>query len=161
VGYSWAYPKDCPHNLDCEHDYTLALERAKREGKPLFIDFTGYACVNCRKMEEQVWVKEEVLSRLREKFVVVSLYVDDRKELPEDLKEVYTSQVTNKKRKIETYGDRWSTLQIETFNNNSQPWYCIVTPEEELLNKPTGYTPDVDAYVQWLDCGIEAFESRK
>lgn len=161
VGYSWAYPKDCPHNLDCEHDYSLALERAKREGKPLFIDFTGYACVNCRKMEEQVWVKEEVLSRLREKFVVVSLYVDDRKELPEDLKEVYTSQVTNKKRKIETYGDRWSTLQIETFNNNSQPWYCIVTPEEELLNKPTGYTPDVDAYVQWLDCGIEAFESRK
>jgi thiol:disulfide interchange protein DsbD len=161
VGYSWTYKKDCPHNLDCEHDYLAALERAKREGKPLFLDFTGYACVNCRKMEEHVWIKPEVLSKLEKDFIVVSLYVDDRKELPAELQEVYTSMKTGKTKEIKTYGDRWSAFQIETFNSNSQPWYCIVSPEEKLLNKPVGYTPDVEEYVKWLDCGVKAFESQK
>lgn len=158
VGYSWMYPKDCPHNIDCEHDYQVALERSKREGKPLFIDFTGYACVNCRKMEEHVWIEPEVLRLLQEEFIVVSLYVDDRKELPEELRETYVSQRTGKLKEVKTYGDRWSVFQTETFNNNSQPLYCIVSPDEVLMNKPAPYTPDKEEYKQWMECGLQAFK---
>jgi thiol:disulfide interchange protein len=158
TGYSWFYPIECPHNLDCEHDYTVALERAKKENKPLFIDFTGYACVNCRKMEENVWVKPEILDKLKNDVIVVSLYVDDGKELPEELKEQYTSAVTGKTKSIETYGDRWATLQVETFVNNSQPWYAIVSPDEKLLTPPVGYTPDAKAYDDWIQCGLNTFE---
>ncbi len=158
VGYSWIYPKDCPHNIDCEHDYQVALERSKKEGKPLFIDFTGYACVNCRKMEEHVWIEPVVLRLLQEEFIVVSLYVDDRKELPAELQETYLSQRTGKLKEVKTYGDRWSVFQTETFNNNSQPLYCIVSPDEILMNKPAPYTPDKEEYLQWMECGLQAFK---
>lgn len=162
VVYSILHPKDCPHNLDCEHDYAVALERAKQEGKPLFIDFTGYACVNCRKMEEHVWIKPEVLSKLSKDFIVVSLYVDDRKELPAELQETYEYEVNGVKRtkEIKTYGDRWAAFQIATFNSNAQPLYAIVSPEEELMNTPVGYTPDVDEYMTWLNCGLNAYKQK-
>ncbi|MCC6600141.1 MAG: thioredoxin family protein [Crocinitomicaceae bacterium] len=156
VGYSWVYPKDCPHNLDCEHDYDLALERSKRENKPLFVDFTGYACVNCRKMEEHIWIEPDVLEILSRDFIVVSLYVDDKKELPEELQEKYTSMRTGATKNIRTYGDKWAAFQIETFNRNSQPLYCILTPDEKLVNKPAGFTSDKDEYKQWLVCGRDA-----
>jgi thiol:disulfide interchange protein len=161
VGYSWLYPKECPHNLDCEHDYQLALERAKRENKPLFVDFTGYACVNCRKMEEHVWIKPEILDILREKYIVVSLYVDDRKELPAELRESFFSQKANRTTDVVTYGDRWAALQVESFNSNSQPLYCLLTPDEKLLKDPVGYTPDSYKYKEWLECGLSGFETWK
>lgn len=161
VGYSWIYPNECPNNLSCEKDYMEALARAKRENKPIMTDFTGYACVNCRKMEEHVWSRKDIFDLLNEKFIVVSLYVDDNeKELPDDdpAKGIFTSTKTNKARDIQTYGDKWSALQIETYTNNSQPWYCLVGPDETLLNVPRGYTPDADEYKAWLECGLEAFE---
>jgi thiol:disulfide interchange protein DsbD len=110
TGYSYAYPSDCPHGLLCEHDYNTALERARREGKPLFVDFTGYACVNCRKMEEHVW--PEVLDLLQNEFIVVSLYVDDKKELPADMKENIVTKWAGIEKEIETYGDLWSAFEI-------------------------------------------------
>lgn len=160
VGYSWAFPKHCPHNLDCEHDYSLALERAQREGKPIFVDFTGYACVNCRKMEEHVWIKPEVLELLSKDFIVVSLYVDDREELPAELQETYTYTVNGveKQKQIKTVGDRWAAFQIATFNSNAQPLYAIVSPDQKLLNTPVGYTPDSGEYVAWLKTGLEGMK---
>jgi thiol:disulfide interchange protein DsbD len=109
-------------------------------------------------MEENVWVKPEILDKLKNDVIVVSLYVDDGKELPEELKEQYTSAVTGKTKSIETYGDRWATLQVETFVNNSQPWYAIVSPDEKLLTPPVGYTPDAKAYDDWIQCGLNTFE---
>lgn len=163
VGYSWRFPKHCPHNLDCEHDYLLALERAQNENKPMLIDFTGYACVNCRKMEEHVWVKQEVLELLSKEFIVVSLYVDDREELPAELQETYTYTVNGmeKKKQIKTVGDRWAAFEIATFNSNAQPLYAIVSPDQKLLNSPMGYTPDVAKYYSWLKCGLDTFRSQK
>lgn len=158
TGYSWIYPISCPHNLDCEHDYIAGLERAKRENKPIFLDFTGYACVNCRKMEENVWIDPEIIDKLRNEVIVVSLYVDDGKELPEELKEKYTSLVTGKTRNIKTYGDRWATFQIETFVNNSQPWYVMLSPDEKILTPGVGYTPNAAEYNAWLQCGLNTFK---
>ena len=113
------------------------------------IDFTGHACVNCRKMEEQVWPKGAVNDRLQNDFVLISLYVDEKIELPEEQK---TDRIRN-------YGQKWATFQAEYFNNNSQPYYVLLSPDGKLLNNPVGYTPDVEAYEAFLDCGLEAFES--
>ena len=161
-GYSWIYPSDCPHGLICEHDYNVALERARKEGKPLFVDFTGYACVNCRKMEEHVWPK--ALDLLQDKFVVVSLYVDDKQELPAEMKETIVTQWAGIEKEIVTYGDLWSAFEIETFNNNSQPLYAIIDPmtegNEELMNQPVGYTPDEKEFRAWLEEGLQAFNKK-
>lgn len=158
AGYSWIYPNECPLNLNCFHDYDEGLAYAKKTNKPIMIDFTGYACVNCRKMEEHVWSKPNIFKLLNEDYVLISLYVDDRKELPDSLKEVYeTSQ--GRKKKIETYGDKWATFQTETFANNSQPWYVLLSPDEKLLNKPQGNTPNVDEYHEFLQCGLDGFKS--
>jgi thiol:disulfide interchange protein DsbD len=161
-GYSWIYPSDCPHGLICEHDYNVALQRARKEGKPLFVDFTGYACVNCRKMEEHVWPK--ALDLLQDKFVVVSLYVDDKQELPSEMKETIVTQWAGIEKEIVTYGDLWSAFEIETFNNNSQPLYAIIDPmtegNEELMNQPVGYTPDDKEFRAWLEEGLQAFNNK-
>jgi thiol:disulfide interchange protein DsbD len=162
TGYSYAYPSDCPHGLLCEHDYTVALERARREGKPLFVDFTGYACVNCRKMEEHVW--PEVLDLLQNEFIVVSLYVDDKKELPADLKETVVTKWAGIEKEIETYGDLWSAFEIETFNNNSQPMYAIIDPmtegREELMNQVKSGIVETSEFKAWLEEGLQAFNNK-
>jgi thioredoxin-related protein len=139
----------------------MALARAKAENKPLFIDFTGYACVNCRKMEEHVWPEEGIINLLDEEYIVVSLYVDDKKELPKELQEIIVSQKTGKTKNIESYGDKWSAFQIETYEVNSQPYYALVSPDEFLLNTPVPYTPDADQYRSWLECGIDAWNKTK
>lgn len=136
------------------NDYEAALARAKAENKPLMIDYTGWACVNCRKMEENVWPDDEIKRKLAEDFIVVSLYVDDKKELPES--EQYVSDFSGKK--IKTLGNKLSDMQAKYFNSNTQPYYVLISPNEELLNKPTGYTPDVKEYKRFLDCGLEAFK---
>jgi thiol:disulfide interchange protein DsbD len=151
---------NCPLDINCFKDYEEGLAYAKANNKPIMIDFTGWACVNCRRMEENVWVKPEIYNRLNNDYVLISLYVDDRKELPaEDQFEYETN--TGRKKKIKTIGNKWATLQTETFQNNSQPYYVLMTPDEELLNVPVGYTPDVEEYKSFLDCGLDAFESSK
>jgi thiol:disulfide interchange protein DsbD len=137
-----------------KNDYEAALAKAKAENKPLMIDFTGWACVNCRKMEENVWTDVEVMKRLSERYVIVSLYVDDKKELPE------SEQVMSdffKGKRIKTLGNKFSEMQAKNFGSNSQPFYALISPDEKLLNEPRGYTPDVKDYLLFLDCGWSAF----
>lgn len=149
AGYSWVYPKKCPNNLDCFKDLSEGVAYAKKVNKPIMIDFTGHACVNCRKMEEQVWPKGTVNERLQNDYVLISLYVDEKIELPEEQK---TDRIRN-------YGQKWATFQAEYFNNNSQPYYVLLSPDGKLLNNPVGYTPDVEEYAAFLDCGLQAFET--
>jgi thiol:disulfide interchange protein len=150
-------PAHCPHNLSCFHDYDKALAYAKQTGKPLMIDFTGWSCVNCRKMEEKVWVDPSVLSMLRNDYVLVSLYVDDKKELPENLQ--YISATTN--RKVKTLGNKWSDFQTSRFKTNSQPWYVLLDHQERELVSPIGYTPDIGEYTKYLEMGKTEFHKRK
>ncbi len=145
------------HPVNCEEplkDYEEALKLSKQTGKPMLIDFTGWACVNCRKMEENVWPKAEVKA-LMEKYILVSLYVDDKKKLPVSQQFIYTTS-DGTERKIITVGDKWSTFQTENFTASSQPWYVAISHEEKLLTPPVGYTPDFKAYALWLKCGLDA-----
>jgi thioredoxin-related protein len=143
--------------VNCEaplQDFEEAVKLSKQTGKPILVDFTGWACVNCRKMEENVWPKAEVKA-LMQKYILVSLYVDDKKKLAASQQFVYTS-LDSSQRKIITVGDKWSTFQSENFKVSSQPWYVALSPDGKLLTPPVGYTPDFNAYVLWLKCGLEA-----
>lgn len=135
------------------NDYEKALALSKETGKPLLIDFTGWACVNCRKMEENVWTRPEVRELIEKEFILVSLYVDDRKALPDSDQFLYTYQ-NGATAEIKTIGNKFSTFQTENFRNSAQPLYALVSPDEKLLNHPVGYTPDVKEYVDWLKCGL-------
>jgi len=142
------------------NDYEKALQLSKEQHKPLLIDFTGWACVNCRKMEENVWPDEKVSALIDNEFIRVSLYVDDRKVLPDDQQFLFPNSDGTKKA-IKTIGDKFITLQSENFKNASQPLYAIVSPDEKLLNLPVGYTPNAKEYANWLQCGVEAFQKTK
>lgn len=142
-----------PHGLEGYFDYEQALAEAKAAGKPVFIDFTGFNCANCRKMEANVWPQPEVLERLKENFVIASLYVDDKTELPKE--EQFVS--TYDQREKTTIGDKNADLQITKFNNNAQPFYCLVTPEGELLTKPVGYT-SAEEFTRFLDEGLTKYK---
>lgn len=146
---------DCVLNLQCTRDYATGVKMAKEQGKAILLDFTGYACVNCRRMEENVWTKPEVYKLLQEKFIIVSLYVDDKKELPAAEQFTYTYKDGSTKA-IKTVGDKWATFQTENFKNNSQPWYAVLNTREELMTHPVGYVPDWKEYLQWLHKGLEA-----
>jgi thiol:disulfide interchange protein DsbD len=138
------------------NDYEKALELAQKEHKPILIDFTGWACVNCRRMEEKVWTNQEVDSLMRKEFVVVSLYVDERSKLPAtDQTEFKTSSGINKP--IVTVGDKWATFQTENFGATSQPQYAIISPDEKVLTKTKYYTPDPADFARWLECGLNAY----
>jgi thiol:disulfide interchange protein len=139
------------------NDYDKALQLAKKEHKPILIDFTGWACVNCRKMEENVWPQQEVKGLIHGDYILVSLYVDDRKQLPDDQQFLFTTGDGSKK-EIRTVGDKFSTLQSENFGNASQPFYVIISPDEKLLTFPVGYTPDAKTYARWLQCGLDAYK---
>lgn len=140
--------------------YEEALAIAKKENKPVLIDFTGWACVNCRRMEEKVWPDPLVDSLMRTKFVVLSLYVDERKKLPLTEQTIY--KIGNGKEKsIVTVGDKWSTFQAENFGATSQPQYAIISADEKALVKTKYYTPDADEFAAWLQCGLEAFKKNK
>jgi thiol:disulfide interchange protein DsbD len=138
------------------NDYEHARAKAQKENKPVLIDFTGWACVNCRKMEENVWTNPSVKSIIENDFILVSLYVDDRKPLSDNEQFVYTTQEGYKKN-IRTIGDKFATFQSENFINASQPLYVILSPDEKLMNLPIGYTPDAGEYQSWLRCGLDAF----
>lgn len=141
------------HNIIAFTDYDKGVAYAKSVNKPILLDFTGYACVNCRKMETYVWSDPSVLSHLKNDVVLISLYVDDKKELPEA--EQYISETTGKK--IKTIGNKWSDFQIRAYQANAQPYYIVLDNEENQLNAPIGYTPDVEAYKLWLTEGIEKY----
>ena len=147
-----------PLGLEAYKDFDQGMAAAKASGKPLMIDFTGWACVNCRKMEEQVWSTPEVFELLSQQYVLVSLYVDDRKALDPDQQFSY-AQPNGRIKQLKTVGDKWATFQTINFKNNSQPYYILVDEDLNLLNKPVGYTPDVDEYAQWLTEGLEEFKS--
>ena len=128
--------------------------------KPLLIDFTGHACTNCRRMEDNVWSKKEVFDIINDEYVLVSLYVDDRKELPKELQGEITIKMqdgTKKQKKIKTVGDKWATFEANVFQKVSQPFYVLISPEGKLLTHPVSYTPVVKEYASWLNCGVEAW----
>jgi thiol:disulfide interchange protein DsbD len=143
-----------PQNIITFHDYDKGMEYAKKQGKPVLLDFTGYACVNCRKMEELVWSDQKVLGVLNNDVVLISLYVDDKKELPEN--EQYVSETTGKK--IKTIGNKWSDLQIKTYKANAQPFYVIVDHKSANLTEPSAYNPNIEEYYNWLQSGIQNFK---
>ena len=135
------------------NNYEKALALAKEQNKPLLIDFTGWACVNCRRMEEKVWTNKEVDSIMRKEFIVLSLYVDERTKLPATEQTVFkTSSGADKN--IVTVGDKWATFQTENFGATSQPQYVILNPNEKLLTKTKFYTPNPDEFASWLKCGL-------
>lgn len=138
-----------PHGLTGYFDYKQALEASRKLGKPIFIDFTGHACVNCRKMEEYVWAKPEVLKRLQEDFIIVSLYADERKKLPES--EWYTSARDGKVKK--TIGEQNQDLQITKYNFSAQPQYVIIDANENQLSGPTFFDTDEARFIDFLDKG--------
>jgi len=143
-----------PHGIIAFHDYEDGLAYAKKVGKPILLDFTGHACVNCRKMEDFVWSKPEILSLLKDKVVLVSLYVDDKRELPKD--EQYVSKETGKE--IITIGNKWSDYQITRYKNNAQPYYIILNSDGNDITQQIGYTPDAAVYKKWLEDGISKFK---
>lgn len=145
-----------PHNILAFNDYYKGLAYAKKVGKPIMIDFTGHACVNCRKMEQNVWVKPKVLDILKNDIVLISLYVDDKRKLEDD--EVVDSKLKPGK-KLKYIGQKWSELQTINYKTNSQPFYVLMNHNEENLIEPVAYTPDVDDYYNWLEQGIKNYKS--
>ncbi|WP_050759318.1 protein-disulfide reductase DsbD family protein [Leeuwenhoekiella blandensis] len=147
---------ELPLGIQGYFDYTQALECAKKQDKPLFIDFTGHGCVNCREMEATVWSDPKVLKRLKEDYVVVALYVDEKTELPE--KEWYVSAHDERLKK--TIGGQNLDFMIQRLNANAQPYYTLVDTNGSLLNAPKGYDLSVQNFVEFLDNGLEEFKIR-
>ena len=145
---------DCPLGLNCYKDFEEGLAAAKETNKPILLDFTGWACVNCRKMEENVWSQNDIYTLLKEEYILISLYVDDNeKELPEAQQFDYLKANGNLK-KIKTYGDKWATFQIVNFKNASQPYYVLLNADLEILSAPIQYS-DRDSYFAWLQHGLK------
>lgn len=162
VSYS-IYPEHVLHAKGVKplvNDLQAALTKAKVENKPVLIDFTGWACVNCRRMEEKVWTNSEVDSLMRTKFVVVSLYVDERTKLPVKDRITYTTSAGTEETLV-TIGDKWTALQKENFGAVSQPQYAIINAEEKALTKTKFYTPQAGEFAKWLKCGLDAYEKTK
>ena len=151
---------ECPLDLNCYKDFEEGIVAAKAQNKPILLDFTGWACVNCRKMEEQVWSTSEVYDILSEDYVIISLYVDDKKELPEAAQFQYL-RANGTVKSIKTIGDKWGTLQTINFQNNSQPYYVLLNHDLELLNVTNAYQPDADAYFKWLKVGLDNFKTKQ
>jgi cytochrome c biogenesis protein CcdA/thioredoxin-related protein len=151
-------PINCKRGFKPLEDYELALAKAKKENKPILIDFTGWACVNCRKMEETVWTDPTVDSLMHKEFIVVSLYVDEKRNLPlQEQTEIITKQG---KKSIISVGDKWATFQTENFGATSQPQYIILSPEQVALTKPK-YLSTASSFAEWLVCGLDAFHKMR
>jgi cytochrome c biogenesis protein CcdA/thioredoxin-related protein len=162
VCYSvYEHPVNCEAGLEpLKNDYEKALQLAKEQNKPVLIDFTGWACVNCRRMEENVWTNDEVKNLMTNDFIVVSLYVDERRKLPVTERMDYTTSDSTVK-SIVTVGDKWATFQAENFYAVSQPQYAIISPDEIALTKTKAYTPSASKFAEWLKCGLDAFKKHQ
>lgn len=145
-----------PLGLDAFFDYDEGLAYAKKVNKPVMIDFTGHACVNCRQMETTVWPDKNILKRLRDDYVLIQLYVDDKSDLPaeEQIVSAYSG------RKIQTIGNKWSDFQASRYNANSQPFYVLLDTNGELLVNPIGAEYDIPTFQKFLDSGLSEFKKR-
>ncbi len=150
----------CANGIPCFKDYYEGLSYAREIDQPVFLDFTGFGCVNCRKTEEFIWVDDKVKSRLMNDFVLVSLYVDDRKKLKEKHVSMRLDPQGNNV-KLRTVGNKWADFQIVNFEQNSQPLYVMMTNQEQVVSNPRGYREGIDGYNSYLDCGLEAISSLK
>ncbi len=150
---------DCPLGLDCYKDFELGKAVAMAQQKPILLDFTGWACVNCRKVEENIWTKPDIYALLRDEVVLISLYVDDRKPLAEENQQTIT-YADGSSRTLNTVGQKWSAFQALNFKSVSQPYYVLMLPDGTLLNPPIQYT-DANTYLAWLKQGIKASRSRQ
>ncbi|WP_294291815.1 cytochrome c biogenesis protein CcdA [uncultured Chryseobacterium sp.] len=152
--------KDGILGMHPEHDFFKAIEIAKKEDKPILIDFTGYGCENCRKMEEFVWSQEDILPILQNDVVLASLYVDDKEELPEEQK-TKIDLGDGQMKKVQTIGDRWSLFQTANFNNNSQPHYVLLTPDGKVINTPVSGYMEKEKFKKFLECGVNYYKQNK
>jgi thiol:disulfide interchange protein DsbD len=155
AGHSYIYPKHCPLDINCFKDFEQGLAYAKEHGKPILLDFTGHGCVNCRRMEDNVWGQEGVFELISDKYVLISLYVDDRKELEEPYKSPFSGRM------MRTVGNKWADFQAIHFNRNSQPYYVLLSDDLKVLNEPRAYTPDKEEYQAFLECGLEKYSAYK
>ena len=152
------YPKsnDCPLGFNCFKDFDKGLKYAKEINKPILLDFTGWACVNCRRVEENIWTDPVVFDLINNNFVLISLYVDDRKELEKE-NQLDLKYKSGKIKEIRTVGDKSATFQALNFKSASQPYYVLLDPNLKILNSPIQYTTK-DVYQAWLEEGLKAFK---
>ena len=146
-----------PHQIPAFLDMADAIEHSKKVKKPIMIDFTGHACANCRKVEERVWSDPKIKQLLLDEVVLVSLYVDERTELPKD-QQVFSKAL---ERNLKTVGNKWTAFEIEQYNNNAQPYYIIVDENLNEYNKPLGAIYDVEEYHKWMKQGIDGYNAKK
>jgi thiol:disulfide interchange protein DsbD len=148
---------DCPLGLDCFKDFDEGIAFAKANNKPILLDFTGWACVNCRKMEENVWSDPKVYQLLKDEYVLISLYIDDRKQLPKDA-QFKVKLNENHLKSIETIGDKWSTFQYLNFQTASQPYYVTLSPDLTILNESIQYS-SIEDYIFWLRTSLKNYQA--
>ena len=148
---------DCPLNLNCYKEFDEGRKISIKKNKPILLDFTGWACVNCRKIEQNVWSIKKIYDLISNEFILISLYVDDRKKLLDEEQFIYKYK-NGKTKKIITIGDKWSTFQTINFLSASQPYYVLINPKGEIINSPIQYT-DSETYYGWLKEGLEKFET--
>lgn len=148
---------ECPHNLNCFHDYEEGMRYAKSHGKPVMLDFTGWSCVNCRRMEDNVWSDPAVLKKLKNDYIIISLYVDDKMTLPSD--QQFTSLTTGKK--IKSVGNKWSDFQASAYGTNSQPFYVLIDNKAKILAQPMGGMISTKNYLSFLEEGLCRYKFRK
>ena len=146
-----------PQGIMAFHDYDKGMEYAKKVGKSVVIDFTGKACVNCRKMEQAVWSDPFIKNFLKNDVVLISLYVDDRITLPEE--EQYETTLAGKVKKVKTIGDQWMVLQANIYGTNSQPYYVFLNHDEKQMVEPANYQDygNVELFADWLNRGLKEF----
>ena len=143
----------CANDLDCFKDYYEGMTYSQEVNKPVLLDFTGHGCVNCRKTEEHIWIDDQVWDKINEDYVLISLYVDDRKKLDE----IFISKYTNKK--LRNVGNKWTDFQIVNFQQNSQPLYVLMSPNAKVMAAPRGYKEGIQDYADFLDCGLNTFRN--
>ena len=143
-----------PHQILAFNDYEKGLAYAKKVNKPVMLDFTGWACVNCRKMEQNVWVDDQVLNVLKNEVILISLYVDDKRKL--EANEIVESKLRPGKN-MKYIGQKWSEFQTIRYKTNTQPFYVLMGHQEQNLIEPVGYTPDTDIYFEWMKEGLKNF----
>ena len=153
----YASDSECPLGLNCFKDFEEGRAYAKANNKPILLDFTGWACVNCRKMEENVWSQPEVFRLLNEEYVIISLYVDDRELLP-DVDQFNFQYPNGRVKSIKTIGEKWATFQSLNFGSASQPFYLLLSSNGTILNSSVQYT-NAQIYEDWLKEGVKKFKS--
>ena len=150
---------DCPLNLNCYKEFDEGRKISENENKPILLDFTGWACVNCRKIEQNVWSIKKIYDLISNEFILISLYVDDRKRLLDEEQFVYEFK-NGKIKNIKTIGDKWSTFQAINFSSASQPYYILLYPDGKIINFPIQYT-DSETYYDWLREGLDKFKTNQ